>query len=146
DLTALAARIPGFVRGPLVGGALLVRRAPALAGVFPLFLRRHRGKSAAFLAFSVVHRPVLCNITAVRSCPVGRALPTGYRIKPCATPAARGCWQSGRKSLNTERITKGASAPRLTHGANLYTPMRLLIHEVRRGFICKSGNLEKTTC
>ena len=37
-LAALAAGVPGFVRRPLVRGALLVRRAPALAGDFALLL------------------------------------------------------------------------------------------------------------
>src|SRR5215471_5082042 len=65
DLAAFAAGVAGLVRGPLVGGALLVRRASSLASDFPLLLGGHRGKTAAFLTLSVVHHGVLCKFTQV---------------------------------------------------------------------------------
>src|SRR5262249_52734355 len=62
DLAAFAAGIAGLVRGPLVGRPLLMGSAPALAGDLPLLLGGHGGESPPFLAFSVVHRPVLCYV------------------------------------------------------------------------------------
>src|SRR4051794_39885658 len=56
DLPALAARIAGFVRGPLVRGALFVCRAPAFAGDLALLFRGHRREPTPFLAFSCSHR------------------------------------------------------------------------------------------
>lgn len=57
DLTALAARGPGFIGRPFVRGALFVRRAASLARNLTLLFGRHRGKSTAFFAYSVHSLP-----------------------------------------------------------------------------------------
>src|SRR5262249_16892734 len=69
DLSAFAAGVAGLVGGPLVSGALLMRRTPPLAGDFPLLLGGHRRESAAFLALSIVHRQVLCKFTHIAFSP-----------------------------------------------------------------------------
>ena len=53
----LAPRGARFVGGPLVGRALFVRRAAALAGDFALLFGRHRRESSSFFAFCIHHSP-----------------------------------------------------------------------------------------
>src|SRR5689334_12807524 len=58
-LAALASRVARLVGGPLVGGPLLVRRPPALAGDLALLLRGHRREASSFLTLSCIHRSAL---------------------------------------------------------------------------------------
>ena len=80
DLAALAAGLAGLVRGPLVGGALLMRGPAALAGDFPLLLRGHRGEAAAFLAFPFLLRlsSISCMVALAGWPAVVRAPHTGW--------------------------------------------------------------------
>src|SRR5262245_28030951 len=66
DLAALSAGISRFVGGPFVGRPLFVRGASALTGDLALFFWRHRSESAAFLAFSCIHRQTSPGWSTVR--------------------------------------------------------------------------------
>src|SRR5207245_2685488 len=59
DLAPLAACVAGFVCGPLVGRALLVRRPPALARDLALLFGGHRREPSSLFAFCCNHRSAL---------------------------------------------------------------------------------------
>src|SRR5438045_769457 len=74
-LAALASRVARLVGGPLVGGPLLMRRPPALAGDLALLLRGHRREASSFLTLCT-HRSAL-------------RLFTTPACEPCRVPCAR---------------------------------------------------------
>src|SRR6185436_16447886 len=71
-----AAGLAPFLAGPLMGGALLVRRLAALARDLPLLGAVHRGKSAILFCHSVLPDPphARCLMSAHRRLTRGSSL------------------------------------------------------------------------